>query len=69
MPSGGFDYMLISNKVKNIILKDLEADFFLQGKLLWTGYDVKFIPTKEKKRKWKKSMDIFKKPSGSLILL
>ena len=55
MPSGGFDYMLISHKVKNVILKDLEADFFLQGKLLWTGYDAKYIPYKRKKRESGKS--------------
>ena len=55
MPSGGFDYILISHKVKNVILKDLEADFFLQGKLLWTGYDAKFIPYQRKKRESGKS--------------
>ena len=51
MPKGGFDFILISSKVKNEILDDLEADFFLQGKILWTGYDIKFIPYKRRKRK------------------
>ena len=50
MPKGGFDYILISSRVKNEILKDLEADFFLQGKILWLGYDIKFIPYKRRKR-------------------
>ncbi len=50
MPKGGFDFILISSKVKNEILQDLEADFFLQGKILWTGYDIKFIPYKRRKR-------------------
>ncbi len=61
MPSGGFDYMLISHKVKNAILQDLEADFFLQGKLLWTGYDVKYIPYQRKKRESGKSQWTFSK--------
>ena len=51
MPKGGFDFILISSKVKNQILDDLEADFFLQGKILWTGYDIKFISYKRRKRK------------------
>ena len=50
MPKGGFDFILISDKVKREILQDLEADFFLQGKILWTGYDIKFIPYKRRKR-------------------
>jgi len=50
MPIGGFDFILISSKVKNEILYDLEADFFLQGKILWTGYDIKFIPYKRRRR-------------------
>ncbi|MDP7196915.1 MAG: glycosyltransferase, partial [SAR202 cluster bacterium] len=51
MPKGGFDFILISSKVKNEILDNLEADFFLQGKILWMGYDIKFIPYKRRIRK------------------
>jgi len=50
MPVGGFDFSLISNIVKNDILRNLEADIFLQGKILWTGYDIRFIPYKRSKR-------------------
>ena len=50
MPKGGFDFILISSRVKKEILQDLEADFFLQGKILWTGYDIKFIPYQRRKR-------------------
>ena len=50
MPKGGFDFILISSKVKSEILNNLEADFFLQGKILWTGYDIKFIPYKRRER-------------------
>ena len=61
MPKGGFDFILISQKVKNEILLDLEADFFLQGKILWTGYQIKFIPYKRLKRKEGKSQWTFSK--------
>jgi hypothetical protein len=38
MSSGGFDFILISNQVKNDILKDLEADFFYKEK--YYGQDI-----------------------------
>ena len=59
MPIGGFDFILISDKVKNKIIKNLEADFFLQGKILWTGYEIKYIPYKRSKRKTGKSQWTF----------
>jgi dolichol-phosphate mannosyltransferase len=43
LPPGGFDFVLISRKVMNILLKNQEAHSFLQGQLLWTGFNVKFI--------------------------
>ncbi len=61
MPKGGFDFMLISRKVKEVILQDLEADFFLQGKILWTGYDIQYIPYKRRKRENGKSQWTFSK--------
>ena len=61
MPKGGFDFILISQKVKKEILFDLEADFFLQGKILWTGYKIKFIPYNRMKRKEGKSQWTFSK--------
>ena len=59
MPKGGFDFILISNRVKNTILKDLEADFFLQGKILWSGFNIKYIPYKRRKREIGKSQWTF----------
>ena len=50
MPIGGFDFILISNKIKDEILENLEADFFLQGEVLWAGHDVKYIPYKRRER-------------------
>ena len=61
MPIGGFDFSLISNRVKEVILKDLEADFFLQGKILWSGHKIKYIPYKREKRHSGKSQWTFSK--------
>jgi polyisoprenyl-phosphate glycosyltransferase len=44
MPEGGFDFVLISAKVKDIILEQKEANQFWQGQILWTGYPIKWIP-------------------------
>ncbi|MES2386719.1 MAG: glycosyltransferase family 2 protein [Bacteroidota bacterium] len=44
MPEGGFDFALISARVKNIILSQREANPFWQGQILWTGFAIKWIP-------------------------
>lgn len=51
MPVGGFDFVLISSKVKDYILDNLEANSFLQGQILWGGHTAKFIPYKREIRK------------------
>jgi glycosyltransferase involved in cell wall biosynthesis len=61
MPAGGFDFSLISKKVKDEILCDLEADFFLQGKILWAGYEIKYISYTRRKREAGKSQWTFSK--------
>jgi len=50
MPSGGFDFTLVSKLVVNSFSKNFEANNFWQGQILWTGYPVKFIPYKRIKR-------------------
>ena len=50
MPAGGFDFMLISRKVKENILSNKETNIFLQGQVLWAGYRKKFIPYTREKR-------------------
>ena len=50
MPTGGFDYVLISNKVKEKIIKTNESNPFWQGQILWTGFDIKFIPYTRRNR-------------------
>ena len=46
MPEGGFDFVLISDKVRNIILSQRESNPFWQGQILWTGFPIKWIPYK-----------------------
>jgi glycosyltransferase involved in cell wall biosynthesis len=61
MPTGGFDFILIDEIVKKEILTNLESDFFLQGKLLWSGHNIKYIPYKRLKRETGKSQWTFSK--------
>ncbi|MBC2716497.1 MAG: glycosyltransferase [Desulfobacteraceae bacterium] len=63
MPAGGFDFILISKRVKNCILISNESNPFLQGKVLWPGFKKKFIPYDREKRisgksKWSLSKKI-----------
>jgi len=67
MPLGGFDYVLISEKVKNVLLENNEAMPFMQGQILWTGYRIKFIPYKRRKREIGKSKWTFGKKLTLLI--
>ena len=50
MPLGGFDIVLINNRVKKVLLDMKESNPFWQGQLLWTGFNVKFIPYKRLER-------------------
>lgn len=55
MPIGGYDYFLISETVKRIILESAEKNPFLQGQVLWPGYRPKIIKYTRQKRKVGKS--------------
>jgi polyisoprenyl-phosphate glycosyltransferase len=44
MPEGGFDFVLISKKVKTTLMSAHETNPFWQGQILWTGYKPKIIP-------------------------
>jgi len=44
MPEKGFDFTLLGEKMKNLMLEHEEANPFFQGQLLWSGYPLKFIP-------------------------
>lgn len=67
MPEGGFDFALISKKVKEIILETSEANPFWQGQILWTGYQVKYIPYKRRRREFGQSKWTFFKKVKYLI--
>tara|TARA_A100001011_G_scaffold400770_1_gene518547 strand:- start:150 stop:1022 length:873 start_codon:yes stop_codon:yes gene_type:complete len=49
-PAGGFDYFLISKKVRDLVLKMNQANPFIQGEILFTGHKSKSIPYKRGKR-------------------
>lgn len=67
MPKGGFDSVLISDKVKKVVLNENDSNPFWQGQILWTGYKIKFIPYKRKKREVGKSKWTFSKKLKYLI--
>jgi glycosyltransferase involved in cell wall biosynthesis len=67
MPIGGFDFFLISSIVKNHILKNYEANAFLQGQILFEGYKPKFISYHRLKREVGKSRWTFGKKMKMLI--
>jgi glycosyltransferase involved in cell wall biosynthesis len=67
MPAGGFDFVLIENKVKSLLLSNMEANAFWQGQVLWTGFPVKFIPYTRQKREIGESKWTFSKKMKYLI--
>lgn len=54
-PSGGFDFVLISKKVRDLMLSLDHSDPFWQGEMLWSGFSVKFIPYNRLERNFGKS--------------
>ena len=67
MPSGGFDYFLISRRVRDQILISNESNPFIQGKILWTGFTKKWIPYDRESRKSGTSKWTFSKKIKYLI--
>lgn len=67
MPLGGFDYLLMGARMKELILKSQDAHLFLQGHVLWSGYSIKFIPYQRQARKEGKSRWTFAKKIAYLI--
>lgn len=67
MPKGGFDLFLVGSKVKDLIVRANEANPFLQGQILWTGFKIKFIPYERKKREHGTSKWTFSKKIKYLI--
>lgn len=67
IPLGGFDYMLLSRKVVDTIQRNQEATPFLQGQVLWTGFEAKHIEYERKERKIGKSRWTFGKKVTYLL--
>jgi dolichol-phosphate mannosyltransferase len=61
MPSGGFDFVLMSRKVLNSFNAIQVKNQFFQGDLLWLGYKMTFIPYTREKRVIGKSQYNFAK--------
>jgi len=43
MPTGGFDFILIGRKALTVIMQNQDAQAFMQGQILWSGFTSKFI--------------------------
>ncbi len=66
-PVGGFDFVLLSRRVSQILIDMGERNTFFQGQILWTGFNIKFIPYKRVKREAGKSGWTFNKKLKLLI--
>ncbi|HOC55842.1 MAG TPA: glycosyltransferase family 2 protein [Verrucomicrobiota bacterium] len=42
MPPGGFDLILMGRRALEVFLRNRDANLFLQGQVLWTGFKTKF---------------------------
>ncbi len=67
MPDGGFDFFLISNRVRDEILKNDEKNPFIQGQILWAGFRKKYMEYKREDRKVGKSKWTFSKKIKYLV--
>jgi len=43
MPVGGFDYFLMSARVKDLVIRTYDANPYLQGQVMYVGYETKFL--------------------------
>ena len=50
MPRGGFDFMLLGKEALKALNSIEERNRFLQGDILWLGYNIVFIPYKRLQR-------------------
>lgn len=67
MPLGGFDFVSITSRVRDVLLRNKESNPFWQGQILWTGYNIHFIPYVRQKREHGKSKWTFSKKLKYLI--
>jgi dolichol-phosphate mannosyltransferase len=67
MPDGGFDFALLGPRALKTFLRNLDADPFFQGGILWMGYKTKFIQYFRRQRITGKSRWTFWKKLTYLI--
>jgi dolichol-phosphate mannosyltransferase len=67
MPRGGFDYFLISNRVKNLLIEEFAHAKFIQGALMSVGLDFKSIGYTRASRPFGKSGWTFTKKARLLM--
>ena len=60
-PKTHFDYLLISKKMRDIMLTLDDKNPFWQGQMIWSGLSKKFIPYERSKRIYGKSKYTFSK--------
>jgi len=51
MPDGGFDFFLLGRRALDEMLSNNEAHPFVQGQILWTGFEAKVIGYTRRERK------------------
>jgi len=67
MPVGGFDFFLLGKRALDVFLKNQDATPFIQGQILWMGFDTKKIEYIRRERKVGKSKWTFGKKITYLI--
>ena len=50
MPVGGFDFFLLGRRAIQVLLRNKESHPFIQGQILWTGFETKFLTYRRRKR-------------------
>ncbi len=60
-PKGGFDYFLISKKVRDVVIEMNQSEPFLQGEILFGGYKTKELEYIRRKRPLGTSKQTFSK--------
>jgi len=67
MPLGGFDYVLLGRRSRDLLLRSQEAHPFLQGQILWPGFKTKYLEYRRQERQHGKSRWTFWKKITYLI--
>jgi glycosyltransferase involved in cell wall biosynthesis len=67
MPRGGFDLVLMGRRAVEVFLRNRDANLFLQGQILWTGFKTKVVEYTRQSRTAGKSRWTFGKKVTYLI--